>query len=234
MVTLSVFSSSPYTPMTRKSAVTRPPMTADTSAVKAVLKVTSPALRASRGPFAQWDNVPAVYLPPTTLPHEVPGSLVVLRSTFEHGAGLARDGGLVARDTGVRPLDEVHALHLVESALEHTLVRKRALPPIFAQEPGGIVVIPIRGHRVKRLHRIFRGRRREDALFRHVPRGCRGSRTLGRWRRPRAGRSRRALRGTPARALRTLVAARPPASTRLSVRPSFVTANLRVVHFRVA
>src|ERR671911_3082405 len=143
MVTSSDFSSSPYTPTTRKSAVRRPPMIADTSAVSAVFKVTSPTLRASCGPAAQFDNIPAVYLPPAVLPHEVPGSLVVLDCSLQPGVGLPRDCCLVARNPGFRAFDEVHALHLVERALEDTPVRKRALLPILAKELGGSVIVSI-------------------------------------------------------------------------------------------
>src|SRR5829696_6615264 len=143
MVTSSDFSSSPYTPTTRKSAVTRPPMIAATSAVSAVFKVISAVLRASCGPAAQFDDIPAVYLPSAVLLHEVPGSLVVLYFSCQPGVGLACDGCLVARDLSARSLDEVHALHLVERALEDVPVRECILPPILAQEPGGAVVISI-------------------------------------------------------------------------------------------
>src|SRR5918995_6144219 len=96
MVTSSAFSSSPYTPTTRKSAVTRPPMIAAMSAVSAVFKVTFPVLRASCGPAAQLDNIPAVYLPPAVLLHEIPGSLVVLYFFCQPGVSLACDGCVVA------------------------------------------------------------------------------------------------------------------------------------------
>src|SRR3712207_1805513 len=108
MVTLSVFSFRPYPRTTRKSAVTRPPMIADTSAVSAVLKAPSLVLLPSRShrPATQFDNIPAVYPPPAVLLHEVPGSPVVLDLLIQRGPGLARNGGRVARDLGVRPYDE--------------------------------------------------------------------------------------------------------------------------------
>src|SRR5215212_3311352 len=187
MVTFSDFSSRPYTPTTRKSAVMRPPMNADTSAVRAVLKLPSLVLLSlSQGPAAQFHDVPAVYLPPVVLLHEVPGSLVVLDLFCQRGPGLAYNGRRVARDLGVRPLYEDHALHLIERALEGSPVRERAPPPLLAQEFGGSIVISIGGHRVKRPHRVFRGPRRELAPFRYFPRrSLRGS-TLGRGRRARA------------------------------------------------
>src|ERR671926_286238 len=126
MVTSSDFSSSPYTPTTRKRAVTRPPMIADTRAVRAVLKERFPVRLASRRPAAQLHDIPAVYLPPTILPHEVPGSLVVLHFTRKPGSGLALDGCRVTRNLGVRSFDEVHALHLIERTLEDGPVRERA------------------------------------------------------------------------------------------------------------
>src|SRR5215218_4056594 len=129
MVTLSVFSCRPETPTKRKSAVTRPPMIAETSAMSEVLKVLcfpDPLRSWSRGPGAEFHDVPAVYLPPSVLLHEVPGPLVVLDLPGQRGLGLTRDGRFIARDLCARTLYKLHALDLIEGAFEDGPVRKRA------------------------------------------------------------------------------------------------------------
>src|SRR5918997_4642586 len=148
MVTLSDLSSRPYTPTKRKSAVTRPPIIAETSAVSAVLKMLyflDPLPSRSRGPGAELYDIPAVYLPPAILPHKVPDPLVMLDLPCQRGLGLTCDGRRVARDLSVRPLDKHYALHLVEGALEGGPVRKRALQITLAEKLSGPVVISRRG-----------------------------------------------------------------------------------------
>src|SRR5215210_4910430 len=101
MVTLSEFSCRPEIPTKRKSAVTRPPMIAETSAVSAVFNVLrslDPLRSRSHSPGVEFYDVPAVYLPPSVLLHEVPGSLIVLDLPSKRGLGLTRDGRRVARD----------------------------------------------------------------------------------------------------------------------------------------
>src|SRR5918995_5816635 len=109
MVTLPDLSSRPYTPTTRKRAVTRPPMIAETSAVSAVLKMLyflDPLPSGSGGPGAELYDIPAVYLPPAIFLHKIPSPLVMLDLPCQRGLGLARDGRLGARDLSVRPLDK--------------------------------------------------------------------------------------------------------------------------------
>src|SRR5215212_8926425 len=192
MVTLSGLSSRPYTPTKRNSAVTRPPMIAETSAVSAVLKMIyflDPLLSRWRGPGAELHDIPAVYLPPAVLLHEVPGTLVVLDLPGQRGPGLARDGRGVVRDLSVRPLYKHDALHLVEGALEDGLVRKPLLPPTLGEKLGGSIVIPLRGCRIELLYRLLRrlsrkavlrwsGRHRGSLRGRRLPRTGRRSRTL--------------------------------------------------------
>src|SRR5919112_1524853 len=177
MVTLSDLSSRPYTPTKRKSAVTRPPIIAETSAVSAVLKMLyflDPL--PSRGLGAELYDIPAVYLPPAILLHKVPSPLVMLDLPCQRGLSLARDSRRVARDLGVWPLDKHYPLHLVEGTLEGGSIRERALSIIVAEKPGGSIVIPLRGCLIVLLHRILRGLRREFSPPRVVLRGRRPSR----------------------------------------------------------
>src|ERR687898_103231 len=181
MVTLSDVSSRPYTPTKRKSALTRPPIIAETSAVSAVLKMLyflDPLPSRSRGPGAELYDIPAVYLPPAILLHKIPSPLVMLDLPCQRGLSLARDGRLGARDLSVRPLDKHHLLHLVEGTLEGGLIRERALSIIFAEKPGGLVVFSRRGRRVEIAHCLLCALRREPALLRSSRRAGRGRSAL--------------------------------------------------------
>src|ERR687898_1323451 len=181
MVTLPDLSSRPYTPTKRKSAVTRPPIIAETSAVSAVLKMLyflDPLRSRSRGPGAELYDIPAVYLPPAILLHKIPSPLVMLDLPCQRGLSLARDGRLGARDLSVRPLDKHHLLHLVEGTLEGGLIRERALSIIFAEKPGGLVVFSRRGRRVEIAHCLLCALRREPALPRSSRRAGRGRSAL--------------------------------------------------------
>src|SRR3712207_3033277 len=123
-------------------------MIAETSAVRAVLNMLyslDPLPSRSRGPDAEWYDIPAVYLPPAILLHKVPSPLVLLDLPCQRGPGLTCNGCRVARDLSVRPLDKLHALHLVEDALEGAPVPKIFLPPILGEKLGGSIVIPLRG-----------------------------------------------------------------------------------------
>src|ERR671910_1138006 len=150
----------------------RPPMIADTSAVSAVFRALSPS--PSRRPGAALYDIPAVYLPPTVLLHKVPGPLVMLDFPGQRSLGFTRDGRCVVRDLGVRPLYELHALHLVEGALEGGPIREPTLPPTLGEKLRGSIVIPLRGCRIELLHRLLRGLRRETALLRSCRRAGRG------------------------------------------------------------
>src|SRR5919107_3436069 len=160
MVTLSDLSSRPYTPTKRKSAVTRPPIIAETSAVSAVLKMLyflDPLPSRSRGPGAELYDIPAVYLPPAILLHKVPDPLVMLDLPCQRGLGLTCDGRCGARDLSVWPLDKHNLLHLVEGTFEGGLIRERALSIIVAEMPGGSIVIPLRGCPIELPPCILRG-----------------------------------------------------------------------------
>src|ERR671921_675403 len=229
MVTLSGGSCRPETPTKRKSAVTRPPMIAETSAVSEVLNVLcfpDPLRSWLRGPGAEVVDVPAVYLPPSVLLHEVPGPLVVLYLPGQRGLGLTRDGRCIARYFGARPLYKLHALDLIEGTLEDGPVRERALPILLGEKWGGPIIPPLRGRRVKLLHRMLRSLRRKSALLLGVLTPCRSR-----------SRRRRARRGGRARCLVSTRALRAPTATRSrvgsSVRDSVVPARLRVVVSRV-
>src|ERR671920_1041958 len=132
----------------------------------------------SRGPGAEFVDGPSVYLPPAALLHKVPSPLVMLDLPGQRGLGFARDGCRVARDLGVRPLDEHYALHLVEGALKGGPIRKPPLPPALAEKAGGRIVISLRGFRIERLHRLLRRLGRKHAPFRYVTRRSRRGRTL--------------------------------------------------------
>src|SRR5919106_2591289 len=208
MVTLSDLSSRPYTPTKRKSAVTRPPIIAETRAVSAVLKMLyflDPLPSRSRGPGAELYDIPAVDLPPPILLHEIPSPLVMLDLPCQRGLGLARDGRRVARDISVRPLDKHHPLHPVEGTLEGGLIRERALSIILAEKPGGLVVFSRRGRRVEIAHCLLCGLRRKPAL-------------------PRSSRRARAGRGCSA----LLICVRAPILAGSSIRLPLVPTALRV------
>src|SRR5215210_622846 len=213
MVTLSDLSSRPYTPTKRKSAVTRPPIIAETSAVSAVLKMLyflDPLPSRSRGPGAELYDIPAVYLPPAILLHKIPSPLVMLDLPCQRGLGLARDGRSVARDLSVRPLDKHYPLRRVEGTLEGGLIRERALSIILAEKPGGLVVFSRRGRRVEIVHCLLCGLRRKPAL-------------------PRSSRRARAGRGCSALLIcvRALILA--GSSTGFSIRLPLVSTSLGVV-----
>src|SRR5215211_1302083 len=221
MVTLSGLSSRPYTPTKRNSAVTRPPMIAETSAVSAVLKMNyflDPLPSRWRGPGAELYYIPAVYLPPAVLLHKVPGPLVVLDLPGKCGSGFAGDGRRVIRDLSVGPHYELHALHLVECTLEGGPVRKPLLPPTLGEKPGGSVVLPLRGCRIELLHRPLCRLSREAVvrLRGRSRRRLRGRRLLC------TGRRSRTLLPTPA-----LATTRAPAAPRV-VLPGIVGPNVLV------
>src|SRR5215212_1454430 len=169
MVTLSDLSSSPKTPMKRKSAVRRPPMIAETSAVSAVFRGFLDLL-GSRcyGPGAELYYIPAVYLPPAILLHKIPSTLVVLYLPTKLGSGLARDGHLITRDLGVRSFYKHHAFHLVEGAMKGVPIREPFLPPTLGEKLGGCIIIPLRGSRIERLHRLLRSLGRKLTLRRDL------------------------------------------------------------------
>src|SRR5215210_257633 len=167
-------------------------MIAETSAVSAVFRTYFDLVASrSRWPGAECDDVPTVDLPPPVLLHKVPGTLVVLDLSGKRGLGLARDGRRVARDLGVRPLYEHHALHLVESAVKGGLIREPFLSPTLGGKLVRCKVISPGGSRIERLHRLLRRLGRKLALFRDVLR-------WGGHRLPRTGRGRRALLLPPA------------------------------------
>src|SRR5918912_1296495 len=125
--------------MKRKSAVRRPPMIAEMSAVSAVLKMIyflGPLPSRWRGPGAELYDIPAVYLPPAVLRHKVPGPLVMLDLPGQRGPGLTGYGRRVVRDLSVRPHYKHDALHLIEGALEGGPIRKPLLPPALGEKLG--------------------------------------------------------------------------------------------------
>src|SRR5215218_229774 len=136
--------------------------------------------------MAEFVDGPSVYLPPAALLHKVPSPLVMLDLPCQRSLGLTRDGRRVARDLGVRPSYEHHALHLVEGTLKGGPIRERAPPPTLAKKLGGCIIIPLGGCCIELLHRLLRRLSRKLALPRVISRPSR-RRSLGRSRRARGG-----------------------------------------------